>query len=181
MISADNQDVHSRETVYDSSEGWTTTAGFGSELFLFYLKNTSKIASYAYGALSSNEAFSPFTVSSATARSDGVTGINEFVYLDSVSTEDGFPFTETNFPALSTTNSYENDTTGNSTSLRDNFSSPYLMPWPQRSAWIAVFTLLVFVAAVGNALVAWIVFGKWTDVLFTPLVPGLLDLPLFPR
>ena len=43
----------------------------------------------------------------------------------------------------------------------DNFpsSSYYLMPWPQRFAWITVFALLVFVAAVGNSLVAWIVFG----------------------
>ena len=43
----------------------------------------------------------------------------------------------------------------------DNFpSSPYyLMPWPQRFAWITVFALLVIVAAVGNSLVAWIVFG----------------------
>lgn len=50
---------------------------------------------------------------------------------------------------------------GNSTSYRDDsFSSPYLMPWPQRTSWIAVFAVLVIVAAVGNSLVAWIVFGQ---------------------
>lgn len=48
----------------------------------------------------------------------------------------------------------------NSTLPHDNFSSPYLMAWPQRSAWIAIFTFLVIVAAVGNSLVAWIVFGQ---------------------
>ncbi|EFX77115.1 hypothetical protein DAPPUDRAFT_54510 [Daphnia pulex] len=49
---------------------------------------------------------------------------------------------------------------GNSTSFRDDsFSSPYLMPWPQRTSWIAVFAVLVIVAAVGNSLVAWIVFA----------------------
>lgn len=42
----------------------------------------------------------------------------------------------------------------------DNFSSPYLMPWPQRTAWIAVFTLMLLVATVGNTLVAWIVLGQ---------------------
>ncbi|XP_046643009.1 neuromedin-K receptor-like isoform X2 [Daphnia pulicaria] len=41
--------------------------------------------------------------------------------------------------------------------LSDNYSSPYLMPWPQRTSWIAIFTLMLFVAIVGNTLVAWIV------------------------
>lgn len=41
----------------------------------------------------------------------------------------------------------------------ETFSSPYLMPWPQRTSWIVIFSLMLFVATVGNALVAWIVFG----------------------
>ncbi len=55
------------------------------------------------------------------------------------------------------------DGASNSTSTAGNFSSSpyYLMPWLQRSAWIAVFALLVIVAAVGNSLVAWIVFGQF--------------------
>lgn len=40
------------------------------------------------------------------------------------------------------------------------FSSPYLMPWPQRSAWITVFAMMLVVATVGNTLVAWIVLGQ---------------------
>jgi hypothetical protein len=42
----------------------------------------------------------------------------------------------------------------------DNSTSSYLMPWPQRTSWIVVFAVLVIVAAVGNSLVAWIVFGQ---------------------
>lgn len=38
-------------------------------------------------------------------------------------------------------------------------SSPYLMAWPIRSAWIAIFAIMLVVATVGNALVAWIVLG----------------------
>lgn len=54
------------------------------------------------------------------------------------------------------------DSSANSTSFRDDSfsSSPYLMPWPQRTSWIVVFAILVIVAAVGNSLVAWIVFGQ---------------------
>lgn len=44
--------------------------------------------------------------------------------------------------------------------LSENFSSPYVMLWPQRSAWISVFTLMLIVATVGNTLVAWIVLGQ---------------------
>lgn len=39
-------------------------------------------------------------------------------------------------------------------------SSPYLMAWPIRSAWIAIFAIMLVVATVGNALVAWIVLGN---------------------
>lgn len=49
---------------------------------------------------------------------------------------------------------------GDGDELLENFSSPYLMPWPQRTAWIAVFTLMLLVATVGNTLVAWIVLGQ---------------------
>ena len=44
--------------------------------------------------------------------------------------------------------------------MSENYSSPYLMPWPQRTSWIAIFTLMLFVAIVGNTLVAWIVLGQ---------------------
>lgn len=47
-----------------------------------------------------------------------------------------------------------------------NDSSPYLMPWPQRTGWIAVFAVMLAVATVGNALVAWIVFGKFAASAF---------------
>lgn len=50
----------------------------------------------------------------------------------------------------------DNETDVNAT---ETFSSPYLMPWPQRTSWIVVFSVMLFVATVGNALVAWIVFG----------------------
>lgn len=51
----------------------------------------------------------------------------------------------------------DNETEANAT---ETFSSPYLMPWPQRTSWIVVFSLMLLVATVGNALVAWIVFGS---------------------
>lgn len=40
------------------------------------------------------------------------------------------------------------------------YSSPHVMPWPQRASWITVFTIMLLVATVGNALVTWIVLGK---------------------
>ncbi|XP_057370381.2 neuromedin-K receptor-like isoform X2 [Daphnia carinata] len=48
-------------------------------------------------------------------------------------------------------------TTYSNNDVSENYSSPYLMPWPQRTSWIAIFTLMLFVAIVGNTLVAWIV------------------------
>ena len=51
----------------------------------------------------------------------------------------------------------DNETSVNAT---ETFSSPYLMPWPQRTSWIVVFSLMLLVATAGNALVAWIVFGS---------------------
>lgn len=54
-------------------------------------------------------------------------------------------------------NGMDNETNVNAT---ETFSSPYLMPWPQRTSWIVVFSLMLLVATLGNALVAWIVFGK---------------------
>jgi hypothetical protein len=42
----------------------------------------------------------------------------------------------------------------------DNSStSEHVMSWPQRTAWITIFSLMLFVATIGNALVAWIVLG----------------------
>jgi hypothetical protein len=58
--------------------------------------------------------------------------------------------------------------------LSDNYSSPYLMPWPQRTSWIAIFTLMLFVAIVGNTLVAWIVLGQSPIALLYSLVPYLV-------
>ena len=55
---------------------------------------------------------------------------------------------------------YNGSEGGDGDEFLENFSSPYLMPWPQRTAWIAVFTLMLLVATVGNALVAWIVLGQ---------------------
>jgi hypothetical protein len=64
-----------------------------------------------------------------------------------------------------------NSSGSNSTSFHDDsFSSPYLMPWPQRTSWIVVFAVLVIVAAVGNSLVAWIVFGQLNDLYFTRII-----------
>jgi hypothetical protein len=51
--------------------------------------------------------------------------------------------------------------------MSENYSSPYLMPWPQRTSWIAIFTLMLFVAIVGNTLVAWIVLGQCLNLLFS--------------
>uniref|UniRef100_A0A0P5S0U6 Class a rhodopsin g-protein coupled receptor gprllk n=1 Tax=Daphnia magna TaxID=35525 RepID=A0A0P5S0U6_9CRUS len=48
-------------------------------------------------------------------------------------------------------------TTDSNNDVSENHSSPYLLPWPQRTSWIAIFTLMLFVAIVGNTLVAWIV------------------------
>jgi hypothetical protein len=59
------------------------------------------------------------------------------------------------------TGSYNgSDYDGTDNDLSENYSSPYLMPWPQRTSWIAIFTLMLFVAIVGNTLVAWIVLGQ---------------------
>lgn len=58
--------------------------------------------------------------------------------------------------------------------LSDNYSSPYLMPWPQRTSWIAIFTLMLFVAIVGNTLVAWIVLGQ-SLITSCSLVPYLVN------
>jgi hypothetical protein len=49
----------------------------------------------------------------------------------------------------------------------ENVTSTFLMPWPQRSAWIGIFALMLVVAIAGNALVAWIVLGwKSTTPIF---------------
>ena len=63
---------------------------------------------------------------------------------------------------------YEMEPTGNyeGGDSGDNFTSTFLMPWPQRSAWIGIFVLMLVVAIAGNALVAWIVLGLY---LTTPI------------
>lgn len=72
---------------------------------------------------------------------ENVTGLDDYHYDES-----GFG------------DSIYNNTSGDVES--GTFSSPYLMPWPQRSAWITVFTMMLLVATVGNTLVAWIVLGE---------------------
>lgn len=156
MIATDNQNAW-REATYDSMEPWTTTSA--NQLFLFYLqhqnnRNISKIADSGQEQYNKSQHGS---LLSRRSKSDG------FVYVDGVisTVEDGlFYMTEATTTFYSSSfnssdSSYDNETT-NST----NFTSPHLMPWPQRSAWIAVFTLLVVVAAVGNALVVWVVYGQ---------------------
>lgn len=61
-----------------------------------------------------------------------------------------------------------NQSTEDDDQLQKNHSSPYLMPWPQQSAWITIFTLMLIVATVGNALVAWIVLGTLTPLCKLP-------------
>jgi len=58
---------------------------------------------------------------------------------------------------------YEMEPTGNYEGVDsgNNFTSTFLMPWPQRSAWIVIFVLMLVVAIAGNALVAWIVLGLY--------------------
>lgn len=58
-------------------------------------------------------------------------------------------------------------TTDSNNDVSENHSSPYLLPWPQRTSWIAIFTLMLFVAIVGNTLVAWIVLGLFHFFVFT--------------
>ena len=48
-------------------------------------------------------------------------------------------------------------------------SSDHVMTWPQRTAWITIFSLMLFVATVGNALVAWIVLGQYVSTSVSPL------------
>lgn len=68
------------------------------------------------------------------------------------------------------TGSYEGVDSG------DNFTlSTLLMPWPQRSAWIGIFALMLVVAIAGNALVTWIVIGLYfLPLLVTLIVTNLL-------
>lgn len=50
----------------------------------------------------------------------------------------------------------------NETLLGDDdahYQLPYLMSWHLQLAWILVFTIMLVIATVGNALVAWIVLG----------------------
>ena len=47
----------------------------------------------------------------------------------------------------------------NSTLLDDNFA-PFSMSESQRIVWIAIFSILMIAATVGNSLVVWIVLGE---------------------
>lgn len=169
-IVADNQDAW-RKTIYDSIETWTKTTA--NPWFPLYQQHDSSSSNRNKTEASESDHYSLLSKISRRSNNVGstlVTEGNEFVYVDGViSTVEGglFYMTEATTTLYSSAFnnsdssgiSFDNETT-NSTSL-NNFSSPYLMPWPQRSAWIAVFTLLVVVATVGNALVVWVVYGQF--------------------
>ncbi len=157
-------DNNSRELLYDSMDQWKSTA-IGRQLFFLFLGNATEMASYMLGQYNEQDvviAASGVTngnnkVSSGASFSRGLWGEDSYYpeanFFSSEASDYGNATTDGNATGNSS------DST-NSTLPRDNFSSPYLMPWPQRSAWIAIFTFLVIVAAVGNSLVAWIVFGQ---------------------
>lgn len=163
MIAADNQDVW-RETVYDSIESWTKTTA--NQWYPFHLQHHNSSINKRNKTEASESHYAPLSRITSANVGALVTEGNEFVYVDGVisTVESGlFYMTEATTTLYSSSynisdSSFDNETT-NSTSPQNNFSSPYLMPWPQRSAWIAVFTLLVVVATVGNALVVWVVYG----------------------
>ncbi len=68
---------------------------------------------------------------------------------------------------LDPTGAYEGNDSG------ENVTSTFLMPWPQRSAWIGIFALMLVVAIAGNALVAWIVLGSKSATCVTLIVVKL--------
>ena len=129
-----------RQTFSVSADNWTVI-GRPS----FPNLNASDLASYALDQINKHEPY----------YSDGVTIGSGNDLLDIEAILDGSGLEAGNFMP-------DNDSESDNSTSSDNFSSPYLMPWPQRTSWIAIFTLLVVVAAVGNALVAWIVFGELT-------------------
>lgn len=185
MFDADDEDT-SREELVDWMERWQTKDIVLGRLFSLYITNATDVARYVFNEHYTNKAKKQQLDAIASGKVDPVTG--EYAYYadessffpTSVSSiilppEGGWPggmsaeedvFTlglagfNGSFSNLSFS-SYGNTTLHQD----DNFSSPYMMPWPQRTSWIAVFTLLVVVAAVGNSLVAWIVFGQWTSLL----------------
>ena len=56
-------------------------------------------------------------------------------------------------------NATKNTANSSTTNYYDSFS-PFSMPELQRIAWIAIFSILVIVATVGNSIVVWIVLGE---------------------
>lgn len=135
----DDDDSAPWQTFYAPVVNWTSMSD-GRQLFAF--SNTTR--SHALDLVNKN---APFYY-------DGVTVGNDLFDVEPIA---GGSSEEANFMT-----GYDNET--NNLTSGDSFSSPYLMPWPQRFSWIAIFTLLVVVAAVGNALVAWIVFGESTRI-----------------
>lgn len=86
-------------------------------------------------------------------------GSTESTMMSSSSTVEDHTSYEYSYEELSYY-STESPTVNETGAFNENSSSPYLMPWPQRSAWIVVFTLMLLVAIAGNTLVAWIVLGN---------------------
>lgn len=104
------------------------------------------------------------SVSSVHGGQDNVTDAWDSDYQGHYYAESTNPFDSRTMNASSSYNGNDYDSAGTTDSNNDvseNYSSPYLMPWPQRTSWIAIFTLMLFVAIVGNTLVAWIVLGQY--------------------
>ncbi|XP_057370382.1 tachykinin-like peptides receptor 86C [Daphnia carinata] len=159
MINDDDEDAP-LEDVFDSNEGWRTTDIPVGRLFSFYVRNTtSYVANKYYTNIAENQqldVIGPEEYADGGYPSSKSVSIPPEVEWPRDAEEDFFMADVAGFNgSFSNTNfSYP----GNMTLHREgNFSSPYMMPWPQRTSWIAVFTLLVVVAAVGNSLVVWIV------------------------
>lgn len=154
----------SGEPLYGPVGQWEAAA-IGRQLLFLYLQNATEIASYMLGQNNEQDvvAAGGFTNSNVLSSGRSVSTADGSFTQDRWVEDESYPeadFLSDYVYGNSTGNSTGNSSDSlNSTSQRNNFSSPYLMPWPQRSAWIAIFTFLVIVAAVGNSLVAWIVFG----------------------
>jgi hypothetical protein len=183
-----------REGSHDSTEQWKTTVMISRQFHSLYYGNATEIASYVLNQYHANNEQQQQQHSDAAAAAggyehyaDGAPGFSTSVSSvmrpssggwlaggDSNPEEDLFFVTAAgfneSFGSAMAGNSSAIDP-GNLTSFRDDsFSSPYLMPWPQRTSWIVVFAVLVIVAAVGNSLVAWIVFGQLFQITSTILL-----------
>ncbi|KAI9564743.1 hypothetical protein GHT06_008484 [Daphnia sinensis] len=166
MIDVDDDDAP-REELDNSTERWRMTDILLGRLFSLYVRNTT--VSYVPNQHYTNKAENqPLDVISRVGHEEYAYYADEgYSFLKSVSIppEVGWPedgeqdLFMADVAGLNGSFSNANfSDPGNATLHRDdNFSSSYMMPWPQRTSWIAVFTLLVVVAAVGNSLVVWIV------------------------